>query len=75
MRKRTGLRGLALACGCIWLGACRTEPTGVRPDADRNYSVGVMPTEEWDGRDPGGVQTTVQSDTTARGIGGFGSGN
>lgn len=75
MRKRTGLRGLALVCGCIWLNACRSEPTGAHPDTDPNYSVGVIPIGEFEGRDSNAAETTVLSDTTARGIGGFGSGN
>lgn len=74
MRTRSGLAGIGIVFGCLWVAACGSEhPTGVRVDAEQRYSAERLPDAEGYG---GSVETTTQSDTTTqRGIGGFGSGN
>lgn len=73
MRTRTGLAGIGIVFGCLLVAACGNEhPTGMRVDAEQNYSVEKLP----DAEGYGGGDATTQSDTTTqRGIGGFGSGN
>lgn len=77
MRLRTGLAVIGVVFGCLGLAACGTDPTGARTDAGHNYSVGALSPGESDRGNGGdaGSETTTQSDTTTRGIGGFGSGN
>ncbi len=77
MRTRIGVAGIAVVVGCLGLGACNTEPTGVHTEPDHNYSVGQLPAGEGyvGNGSEGGGEATTQSDTTQRGIGGFGSGN
>lgn len=74
MRTRTGLAGIGIVFGCLWVAACGSEhPTGLRVDSEPHYSVEELPDAEGYG---GSGEATTQSDTsTQRGIGGFGSGN
>jgi hypothetical protein len=72
MRTRTGLAGIGIVLGCLFVAACGSEhPAGVRVDADQHYSVEELP----DAEGYGGEATTQSDTTTQRGIGGFGSGN
>jgi hypothetical protein len=73
MRTRTGLAGIGIVFGCVWVAACGNEqPTGLHVGSEPYYSVEELPGAEGDSGTEG---TTTASDTTARGIGGFGSGN
>jgi len=72
MRMKIGLAGIGMMFGCLTAACGNGGPTGVRVGAERR--AGAVRSEGYF-HNGGNDGITTQSDTTTRGIGGFGSGN
>ena len=84
MRMRSGMAGVGVVLACLSGAACDNElPTGVSTRIERSSAIlpnGGATTQSDATGGIGGFgfgsgNATTQSDTTTRGIGGFGSGN